>query len=99
MIKAPLIDGQAVADICKRYGVQKLSLFGSAIQGNFQPSSDVDLLVEFLPDQQVGYFKLAELGLELEAAIGRKVDLKTPGELSRYFRDQVMREAVVQYAA
>jgi len=85
--------------ICTRYGVQKLSLFGSAIHGDFGPESDVDLLVEFKPGLQVGYFQITELQLELEDVIGRKVDLRTPGELSRYFREQVMQEAVIQYAA
>lgn len=93
------IDQAAIKAICLRYGVQKLSLFGSAIHGDFGPDSDVDLLVEFQPDQQVGYFRLTELQLALEDVIGRKVDLRTPGELSRYFREQVMQEAVIQYAA
>ena len=93
------LDSSAIRDICIRHRVKRLSLFGSAIHGDFKPASDVDLLVEFLPDQEVGYFKLATLQVELEEAIGRKVDLKTPAELSQYFRDQVLREAVVQYAA
>ncbi len=93
------INQAVIKAICIRYGVQKRSLFGSAIHGNFGPQSDVDLLVEFQPNEAVGYFRLAELQLELEDAIGRKVDLRTPDELSRYFRDQVMQEAVPQYAA
>lgn len=93
------INQAALKDICTRYGVQKLSLFGSAIHDNFGPDSDVDLLVEFQPEQQVGYFRLTELQLELEDVIGRKVDLRTSGEVSRYFREQVMQEAVIQYAS
>lgn len=98
-MQPPVIHLEAIRAICERHGVLRLLLFGSAIHGNFKATSDVDLLVEFLPNEQVGYFKLAALQLELEEAIGRKIDLKTPAELSRYFRDQVMREAVVQYAA
>ncbi len=99
-MELPIVINQAaIKTICTHYGVQKLSLFGSAIHGDFGPDSDVDLLVEFQPDQQVGYFRLTELQLALEDVIGRKVDLRTPGELSRYFREQVMQEAVIQYAA
>lgn len=99
MSDVPSIDEKALAAICKRYGVSRLLLFGSAIHGNFNATSDIDLLVEFLPGEEAGHFKLAALQLDLEEAIGRKVDLKTPAELSRYFRDQVMQEAVIQYAA
>jgi predicted nucleotidyltransferase len=98
-MQPPVIDTKAIGAICRAHGVSRLSLIGSAIHGNFSADSDVDLLVDFLPGQHIGYFKLATLQLELEAVIGCKVDLKTPFELSRYFRDQVMREAVVQYAA
>lgn len=99
IMQPPTIHLEDIQAICRRHGVRRLSLFGSAIHGDFKSTSDIDLLVEFVPGQHVGYFKLAALQLELEEAIGSKVDLRTPGELSRYFRDQVMREAVVQYAA
>lgn len=93
------IDAAALAAICKRHGVKKLSLFGSVLHGLAGPESDVDLLVEFLADRHPGYFVLAELTLELEAILGRPVDVRTPAELSSYFRDQIMHEALVQYAA
>ena len=63
----------------------------------FSDSSDVDILVEFEPALRVGYFKMAALERELTSLFGRKVDLRTPDELSRYFRDDVVRSARVQY--
>ena len=93
------IDREALEAFCRRHPIRRLSLFGSVIHGDFGPDSDVDVLVEFHADARVGYFKLVQLQMELTEIIGRPVDLRTPGELSRYFRDQVMREAVLQYAA
>lgn len=84
--------------ICRRYGIARLSLFGSTLIGTDRPDSDIDLLAEFLPGQQIGYFELAEIEHQLSELLGRKVDLRTPGELSRHFRDRVVAEAEVQYA-
>ena len=63
----------------------------------FRPESDVDVLVEFEPGATITYLDLARMELELGEGLGRKVDLRTPQELSRYFRDRVVREARVQY--
>jgi len=93
------IPAEPLAAICRKYGVQRLSLFGSILTARFGPESDVDMLVEFQPGSQTTYFDLAGMEAELTALIGRKVDLRTPAELSRYFRDRVLREAQVQYAA
>lgn len=93
------IPAEPLAAICRKYQVQRLSLFGSALTSRFGPESDVDLLVEFQAGAEPTYFDLAGMEMELTALIGRKVDLRTPAELSRYFRDRVMREAQVQYAA
>ena|SRR2546423_5575961 len=82
---------------CVRHHIRKLSLFGSVLTPRFQPSSDIDLLVEFEPGQGPGYLGLAGMELELSDLLGRKVDLRTPGEISRYFRDRVLASAVVQY--
>jgi hypothetical protein len=82
---------------CVRHHIRKLSLFGSVLTPRFQPSSDIDVLVEFEPGQGPGYFGLAGMELELSDLLGRKVDLRTPGEISRYFRDRVLASAVVQY--
>ncbi len=92
------LDRAQIAGFCKKHHIRKLSLFGSALRGDFQPDSDVDLLVEFRPGHPVGYIRLASIERELSEMLGRKVDLRTPGELSRYFRDEVIRSAEVQYA-
>ena len=91
--------GDAVAAFCRKHQVRKLALFGSVLRDDFRPDSDVDVLVEFEPGARVGYLKLAAMELELSELIGRKVDLRTPGELSRYFRDDVLASAEVQFAA
>ena len=93
------IPAEPLAAICRRYSVQRLSLFGSILTPRFGPESDVDMLVEFQTGAQTTYFDLAGMEMELTALLGRKVDLRTPAELSRYFRDRVLREAQVQYAA
>ncbi|MFO8074400.1 MAG: nucleotidyltransferase family protein [Polyangia bacterium] len=88
---------QKVSDFCRRHGIRKLSLFGSVLRDDFRKDSDVDVLVEFEPGKQVGMIRLAGMELELGEMIGRKVDLHTEGFLSRYFRDEVVAEAEVQY--
>jgi uncharacterized protein len=88
-----------LVDICRRYGVARLSLFGSVLTDRFGPESDVDMVVEFLPDTRTTLLDMAGMEMELAELIGRKVDLRTPQDLSRYFRDRVMSEAQVQYAA
>jgi uncharacterized protein len=94
------IDPDTLAAICRRHGIKKLSLFGSTLKGTARPDSDIDLLVEFLPDRIPGLIALAGIELELtELLNGRKVDLRTSNDLSRHFRDEVVREAAVQYAA
>ena len=87
-----------ITGFCKRNHIRKLSLFGSILHGNFRPDSDIDLLVEFDPDHIPGFFKLAHMERELSEIMGKKVDLRTPQELSKYFRDEVLSEAEVQYA-
>ena len=84
---------------CRRHGIKRLSLFGSVLRADFRTDSDIDVLVEFLPERRIGFIGLAAVERELSALVGRKVDLRTPNDLSRYFRDDVMRTAVVQYAA
>jgi uncharacterized protein len=76
-----------------------LSIFGSALRKDFRLESDVDVLVEFEPNARVGLIRLAGIEMELSEILGRQVDLNTPGFLSKYFRDQVLSEAVVQYDA
>jgi len=88
-----------VAEFCKRNGIRKLSLFGSALRDDFRPDSDIDLLVEFREGVTPSLLDLSRMERELSVIVGdRKVDLRTPGELSRYFRDEVLSTASVQYA-
>ncbi len=89
---------EKVAEFCKRNRIRKLSLFGSALRGDFRPDSDIDVLVEFEPGHVPGLAFFA-MENELSEILGRKVDLNTPQFLSRYFREQVLAEAEVQYAA
>ena len=91
---------EAMAAFCRRNHVRKLSLFGSVLREDFGPESDIDVLVEFEPDHVPGFFRLAALERELSALLGdHKVDLRTPEDLSRYFRQQVLAGARVVYAA
>lgn len=87
----------AIAEFCHRNQIRKLSLFGSVLRADFGPESDIDVLVEFEPTAHVGYFGLARMQRELTELLGRKVDLLTPGALSKYFKQQVLETALPQY--
>ncbi len=92
------IPQKEIAQFCQRHHIRKLSLFGSVLRDDFTPESDVDFLVEFEPGKTPGFFKIVSMEMELSELLeGRKIDLRTPNELSIYFRDRVMAEAVVQY--
>jgi predicted nucleotidyltransferase len=93
------IPKQEIADFCRANRIRRLALFGSVLRDDFSPSSDVDVLVEFDADARVGLIRLATLEMELSRLLGRKVDLNTPGFLSKYYRDHIMSEAEVQYDA
>jgi|SRR5215211_252845 len=90
------IPHKKIEDFCKRNHIQKLAFFGSVLRDDFGPKSDVDVLVEFEQGKTPGlaFFSIQN---ELSEILGHKVDLNTPGFLSKYFRDDVMREAQVQY--
>ena len=91
-------DGDTLEKFCRENGIKKLSLFGSVLREDFGPESDIDMLVEFLPGEVVTYIDLASFEIELtEIFNGRKVDLRTPAELSRYFRGNVIAEAETMY--
>jgi hypothetical protein len=92
------IPRQRIVDFCREHGIRSLRLFGSVLRDDFRPDSDVDVLVEFEPGTTVGLITFAALELELGGIIGRKVDLRTPNDLSRYFRQQVLDSATVLYA-
>lgn len=87
-----------ISSYCLKGHIRRLSIFGSALRSDFRPDSDIDLLVEFEPDHIPGLFGIARMERELSALLeGRKVDLRTPEDLSRHFRQQVREEAEVQY--
>src|SRR3989338_3730996 len=87
---------ERLAAFCRRHHIRKLALFGSVLRDDFTPESDVDVLVEFEPGHTPGlaFFAMED---ELSQLLGRKVYLNTPKFLSRYFRDRVLQQAVVQY--
>ena len=87
-----------IAAFCRTNGIRRLALFGSILRDDFRPDSDVDVLVEFQPGVRVG-FAFIRMQNELSAILGHKVDLNTPGFLSKYFRDDVMKEAEAIYVA
>ena len=88
-----------LAEFCRRNHIRRLSLFGSVLAGRARPDSDVDLLVEFEPGEEPGLLAFAELQAGLSSLMGgRSIDLHTARDLSRYFRDEVVRSAEVQYA-
>jgi len=87
-----------IGAFCRRNHIRTLALFGSILREDFGPKSDVDVLVEFEPGHPVGLLRMAALERELSQIISRKVDLRTPAELSRYFREEVVRTSDVQYA-
>lgn len=93
-------DQAALRRICRRHHIRRLALFGSRLKGKSRPDSDVDLLVEFEAGKSPGMIALATIEAELSGQLdGLKVDLRTPQDLSRHFRDEVERTAAVQYAA
>lgn len=93
------IPRERLAEFCRRNHIRRLSLFGSILRDDFRPESDVDFLVEFEPAHIPGLFGMAEMEIELSEIVGRKADLRTLEDLSRYFRDKVAREAELQYAS
>lgn len=93
------VDEEEIAAFCRRNHIRKLSLFGSVLRDDFRPDSDADVLIEFEEGRNPGFFGLAGMEIELSELLGRKVDLRTPGDLSRHFRDEVMADAEVQYAS
>ncbi len=91
------IPTEALVDLCRRYHIVRLALFGSVLRDDFSSDSDVDILVEFAEGHSPG-LRFFTLERELSELVGRKVDLNTPGFLSRHFRDDVLRQAEVYYA-
>lgn len=93
------ISPEQLSQFCQARHIQRLSLFGSTLAGTSRPDSDIDLLVEFEPGREPGLLTLAAMEVELTDILGgTRVDLRTAQDLSRHFRDRVLREAELQYA-
>jgi|SRR5215468_1147297 len=92
------VSSEAIAAFCRRHHIRRLAFFGSVLRDDFTPQSDVDVLVEFEPGQEPGFafFRMQD---ELSTLLGRRADLRTPNELSKYFRDEVLAEAEEVYVA
>ena len=98
MTAALPIPSAELQSFCRHNGVSKLALFGSILTPRFRPDSDIDILIEFQPGNHVGFFRLARMEQELSRLFSdRKVDLRTPNDLSPYFREEVTRGALVAY--
>ena len=93
-IQQPKLDA-----FCRTHGICRLAVFGSALRANFGPDSDIDLLVEFTPGCTPGLLGIAGMEIELSSLFGgRKIDLRTPEDLSRYFRQDILAKAEPVYA-
>jgi predicted nucleotidyltransferase len=91
------LDTAAIATFCERHPIRQLALFGSVLRDDFHVGSDVDILVWFQPEARITLFDLVELEQELTDIVGRKVDLRTLGEISPYIRQRVLDESEVLY--
>jgi predicted nucleotidyltransferase len=92
------ISRERIGDFCRANGIRRLAIFGSILHDDFQPESDVDVLVEFQHGVRVG-LAFIRIGDELSSILGRQVDLHTPGSLSKYIREDVLHEAETLYVA
>jgi predicted nucleotidyltransferase len=93
------VNREALAEFCGQNRISKLSFFGSVLRDDFRPDSDIDVLVEFERGQEPGLLGLSKLERELSCLLeNRRVDLRTSKDLSRYFRDDVIATAELQYA-
>lgn len=92
------IPQRIINDFCIQHRIKRLALFGSVLRDDFRPDSDIDVLVEFAPENRISMLSMVRLERELSELLnGRKVDLRTPSELSRYFRSEVLQSAEVLY--
>jgi len=97
-MKSVKCDREKIADFCRERHIRRLAVFGSALTPDFRPDSDIDLLVEFEDGHTPGLFGIARMERELSALLGgRKADLHTPQDLSRYFRQKVLERSEVVY--
>jgi predicted nucleotidyltransferase len=93
------IDRALLAELCRRYAIKELSLFGSAARGEMGPDSDIDMLVEFEAGARIGMIKFERLAEELAGLAGRKVDLVTKCGLKPWVRSEILKDLRLVYAA
>jgi len=93
------VNHEQLADFCRRHHIRTLAFFGSVLRDDFRPDSDVDVLIEFEPAHVPGLLRLMTMQLEFSELIGRAADFRTPRDLGLHFRDRVVAEAEVLYAA
>ena len=93
------IDSEKITEFCRKHHLTKLALFGSVLTERFGPEIDVDVLFEYDAEHVPSLFDVARMEREMSDILGRKADMRTPEDLSRYFRDEVVRHALVQYVA
>jgi predicted nucleotidyltransferase len=94
-----VVEHERISEFCRRNQIRRLAFFGSVLRDDFGPESDVDVLVEFASGARVGYLAMARMERELGEVLSRRVDLRTPDELSRHFRSRVLAEAQEEYVA
>jgi len=93
------IDKDRIEEFCVKHHITKFAFFGSVLTDHFRPDSDVDILFDYDPEHIPSLFEVAEMEEEMSLILGYKADMRTAQDLSRYFRDEVIRTALVQYAA
>ena len=93
------VSDEALRAFCAEHRIRSLKIFGSALRDDFTSESDIVLLVEFEPETKMKLFRFNEIERALSALFGRKAELNTPDSLSKYFRDEVLKEAKTLYAA
>lgn len=88
---------EAVENDPLKNDIKKVSIFGSYIHGNFKSDSDVDVLIEFTPTARIGFFELIDIQNRMQGASGKEIDLLTPQSLSKFFREEVIKESETIY--
>lgn len=88
-----------IRELCRRYHVRELALFGSALSGDFTKDSDIDFLVEFEPEAEIGFLTLSRMQRELTELLNRPVDLVSKQGLKPWIRQTVLSSVEVLYAA
>ena len=89
----------AFADLCRRYQVKEMSVFGSAARGELRADSDVDFLVEFADDATIDIFDFGHLESELGVLLNRRVDLFSRRGMNPRIAPHILRDVRLLYAA